>query len=187
MADLGTRYATALFELSQEQGMLPQYLDQATFLRNTLQEEEVKGFITHPRVAGADKSAFFDKAFKGHVHEHLMGFLHLAVTKNREAFLLPALNQLVDMIRRHQNQTTAKVVSAAPLTDAQLAKLAALLSGKLGKQVDVLVQVDPSVIGGISIHVDGFYMNHTLRFLLRNMKDEVKETCKRGAAHDTQA
>jgi len=187
VADLGTRYATALFELSQEQGMLAQYLEEATFVRDALQDEEVKGFITHPRVAGADKIAFFEKAFKAHIHEHLMGFMQLAVTKNREAFLLPALNQLVEMIRRHQNQTTARVVSAVALTDTQLAHLAAVLSRKLGKQVDVLVQVDPAVIGGISIHVDGFYMDHTLRFLLRNLKDEVRETCKRGASHDTQA
>jgi F-type H+-transporting ATPase subunit delta len=179
MADLGRRYATALFELSSEQGLLAQYLDQATFLRNTLQEDECKAFITHPRVTGAEKIAFFDKAFTEHLHTDLMGFLHLTVLKNREAFLLPALNQLVEMIRQHHHQTTARVVSAVPLTEGQLAKMAALLTRKLNKKVDVQVVVDPDVIGGISIQADGFFVDRTLRFLLRNMKEEVNHLVKK--------
>ena len=139
MADLGKRYATALFELSAEQGLLSQYLDQATFLRNTLQEEECKTFLAHPRVTGSEKSAFFNQVFSEHLHQDLMGFLHLTVAKNREAFLLPALNQLVEMIRAHHNQTTARVVSAVPLSEEQLAKMAAMLTRKLNKKVDVQV------------------------------------------------
>jgi F-type H+-transporting ATPase subunit delta len=179
MADLGKRYATALFELSNEQGMLAQYLDQATFLRNALQEEECKTFLTHPRVTGAEKSAFFDKVFAGHIHQDMMGFLHLAVSKNREAFLLPALNQLIEMIRAFHNQTTAKIVSAVPLTEEQLARMANLLTRKLNKKVDVQVMVDPAVIGGISIQADGFFVDRTLRYLLRNMKEEVNQIVKK--------
>ena len=187
MADLGKRYATALFELSSEQGLLEQCLQQAAFLRDALQEEECKTFLLHPRVTGAEKLDFFTKVFGEHINADLMGFLHLAVSKNREAFLLPALNQLVEMIRKHHNQTTARVVSAVPLTDEQLAGMANLLTHKLGKKVDVQVVVDPAVIGGLSIQVDGFYIDRTLRFLLRNMKDEVNNSLKRRAAHDTQA
>jgi F-type H+-transporting ATPase subunit delta len=187
MADLGKRYATALFELSAEQGLLAQYLDQATFLRDTLAGEECKAFITHPRVSGTDKRAFFDRVFSGHIHRDLMGFLHLAVKKNREDFLLPALSQLVEMIRQHHNQTTARVVSAVPLTNEQLTRLAALLTRKLNKKVDVQVLIDPSVIGGLSIQADGYYIDRTMRHLLRDMKNEVKQIVKKGSGHDTQA
>ena len=187
MADLSKRYATALFEISSESGMLAQYLEQATFLRDALQEEECKAFITHPRVTGAEKSAFFNRVFAEHIHGDLLGFLHLAIAKNREAFLLPALNALVEMIRTHHNQTTARVVSAVPLTDAQLAAMAALLTRKLNKRVDIQVIVDPAVIGGVSIQADGFFADRTVRNLLRNMKEEMNTLVKRRAAHDTQA
>jgi F-type H+-transporting ATPase subunit delta len=179
MADLGKRYATALFELSAEQNLLAQYLDQATFLRNALQEEECKTFINHPRVTGKEKIAFFSQVFSGHIHRDMMGFLHLAVTKNREAFLLPALNQLVEMIRRHMNQTTARVVSAVPLSGEQLARLAALLTRKLNKRVDIQVLIDPAVIGGISIQADGFFVDRTLRYQLRSMKEEINHLVKK--------
>jgi F-type H+-transporting ATPase subunit delta len=185
MADLGKRYAIALFELSAEQNLLALYLDQATFLRDSFSEEECKRFVTHPRIAGAEKIAFFEKVFAEYIHKDLMGFLCLAVNKNREAFLLPALNELIEMIRRHQNQITAKVVSAVPLTDGQLAGLAALLTRKLNKKVDVQVLIDPTVIGGLSIQADGFYIDRTIRYLLRNMKDEVHQVVKKESGHDT--
>ena len=181
MADLGKRYATALFEISAEQGLLAQYLDQAVLLRDALQEEECKVFINHPRVSGADKIAFFNKVFEGQIHRDLMGFLHLTVNKNREEYLLSALNQLVEMIRTHQNQTTARIISAVPLTEGQLAAMATLLTKKLSKKVDVQVLVDPSIIGGLSIQVDGFYIDRTLRYLLKDLKEEVKQSVKRGA------
>ena len=187
MADLSKRYATALFEISAEQGMLAQYLEQAAFLRSVLSETECKTFYTHPRVTVAEKGAFFDKVFAEHINVNLLGFLHLAINKNREAFLLPALDALIEMIRARHNQTTARVVSAVPLSDAQLAGLASLLTRKLNKRVDITVIVDPSVIGGLSIQADGFFADRTVRNLLRNMKDEMNTLVKRRATHDTQA
>jgi F-type H+-transporting ATPase subunit delta len=187
MADLSKRYASALFDISAELGMLAQYLEQATYLRDALQDEECKVFITHPRVSGAEKSAFINRVFAGQLHGDLMGFLHLTVSKNREAFLLPALNALIEMIRAHHHQTTARVVSAVPLSDAQLTKMAALLTRKLNKKVDIQVIVDPAIIGGVSIQADGFYVDRTVRNLLRNMRDEMNTLVKRRTAHDTQA
>ena len=184
MANLGRRYATALFALSAEQQLLDVYLQQATLLRDALLEDECKSFITHPRITGAEKKAFFDKVFKEQIHQDLMGFLHLAVDKNRTDFILPALDMLVEMIRTHHNQTTARVVSAVPFDEAQLATMAALLTRKLGKKVDIHVVVDPDVIGGMSIQVDGLFIDRTMRYQLRCMKDEVNQFVKRKNAHD---
>jgi len=175
MANLGRRYATALFELSAEQGLLEDHLRQATLLRDTLQTDECKSFITHPRITGVEKKAFIDNIFKGHIHDYLLGFLHLTVDKNREDFLLPALDALVEMIRAHHNETTARVVSAVPLSEAQLTAMTSLLTRKLGKKVNIAVVVDPAIIGGLSIQVDGVFIDRTIRYQLRNMKDEISK------------
>jgi len=177
VADLGIRYATALFEMSEESGLLGEYLEQAQFLRGTLQDEDALRILMHPRITADEKHAFLTKAFGETIHQDLFGFMKLVVTKNREAYLLPALDKLVDMIRARQNQTTAKVVSAVPLTDSQAAQLTATLAAKLGKQVDITVLVDPSVIAGMSIHVDGYFLDRTVKTMLK----DLKETVRRGA------
>ncbi|MCL2223706.1 MAG: ATP synthase F1 subunit delta [Defluviitaleaceae bacterium] len=174
MADLGIRYATALFGISQESGLLNDYLEQAQLVRDNIESEDAQRILTHPRIASEEKFAFLQKAFEEHIHQDLLGFMRLVISKNREAYLLSALNKLVDMIREHNRQTTARVVSAVPLTDEQAAQITALLEKKLNKQVDVTVLVDPSVIAGISIHVDGYFLDRTVRKMLKDMKENLK-------------
>ena len=174
MADLGIRYATALFEMSEEGGLLDEYLEQSLLLCDTLKDEDALRILTHPRISADEKFAFLSKAFGASVHQDLLGFMKLVITKNREAFLLPALNKLVEMIKVRRNQTTAKIVSAVPLTDEQAVQLTATLTRKLGKIVDITIVVDPSVIAGISVHVDGYFLDRTVRTMLKDMKETVK-------------
>jgi len=170
MANLATRYATALFELSLERGLVADYLEQAAFISTAVQDAECNRIITHPRIPEAEKFAFLDGAFAGRVHDDLLGFMRLTVTKNREEYLVPALDELVAMIRRHQNHTTAKVVSAVVLSAEQERQLMILLARKLGKTVELFAEVDASVIGGFRVHVDGHVFDHTLKRLLKDMK-----------------
>ncbi|MCL1843608.1 MAG: ATP synthase F1 subunit delta [Defluviitaleaceae bacterium] len=173
MADLGIRYATALFEISEESGLLDDYLEQAQLVCDNIKSEDAQRILAHPRISSDEKYAFLQKAFGENVHEDLLGFMRLVVSKNREAYLLPALKKLVDMIKTHRLQTTARVVSAVPLTEAQASKLTSTLVKKLGKKVDITVIVDPSVIAGISIHVDGFFLDRTVRTMLKDMKESL--------------
>ncbi|MCL2405676.1 MAG: ATP synthase F1 subunit delta [Defluviitaleaceae bacterium] len=174
MADLSTRYATALFELSLERGLTADFLEQAAFISATMREAECKRIITHPRIPEAEKFVFLDNVFAGRIHDDLLGFMRLTVSKNREDFLAPALDVLVNMIRRHQNHTTAKVVSAIPLTPEQESQLMITLTRKLGKTVELSVDVDATVIGGFRLHVDGYVFDHTLRYLLKGMKENLR-------------
>ena len=173
MADLSTRYATALFELSLERGLTSDYMQQAAFIRDIVADKECRRIFAHPRVSETEKFAFLDNAFAGRVHGDLLGFMRLAVTKNREAYLAPALDALVEMIRRHQNHTTAKVVSAITLTPEQESRLRLLLTRKLGKTIELSVEVDISVIGGFRLHVDGHVFDRTVKRLLKDMKENI--------------
>ena len=177
MADLGIRYATALFELSEESGSLNEYFEQAQFLRDSLKEGDALRVLTHPRISAKEKHAFLTEAFGGAVHQDFVNFMKLVVSKNREAYLVSAFSKLVEMIRVRQNKTTARIVSAVPLTDEQALRLTELLAKKLNKQVDVTIVIDPSQIAGISIHVDGYFLDRTVKTMLKNMK----ETVRRGA------
>ena len=182
MADLGIRYANALFDISNESGLLDDYLEQAQLVRDNIADADAQHVLTHPRISSDEKFAFLQKAFGENIHQDLLGFMRLVVSKNREAFLLPALEKLIEMIKARKMQTTARVVSAVPLTDEQAAQLTTMLEKKVGKKVDVTVLVDSSVIAGLSIHIDGYYLDRTVRTMLKDMK----ETLKGEPANDSQ-
>jgi F-type H+-transporting ATPase subunit delta len=172
---LSNRYATAIFDLSVEKGVLNDNLDQAIFLRDVLSEDDTQSVITHPRISAAKKQSFFDEAFSGKVSNELLGFLHLAVTKNREEFIVPVLGSFIDMANDYVRKTTALVTCAVPLKPEQITALAALLSKKLSKQVEIEQRVDPSVIGGLHIQVDGYYIDRTVKTRLQEISDSLSK------------
>ena len=180
MANLSVRYATALFELSKEDNLLVDFMAQATFLQGTFEGSAPEGgalrILTHPLIPVGEKLQFVDTVYGDSLHPHLLHFLKLTIEKNRTYFLMATMTHLVDMIKQARNQISARVVSAVPLTDNQKNQLALTLTKKLGKTVDIIARVDPAQIAGISIHVDGYFLDHTVKTRLKNMKELLNKT-----------
>jgi len=177
MERLSTVYASALFDLAVKHDAVDEFLGQAVFLRDSLSDADYQRVLDHPQISAAEKHALFTKAYQGHVHEALLGFLYLVADKNREAYLVPALNELIGIIERHNGKVTAKVLSAAPYDEKQAESLRSMLSVKLDKQVELDLKVDPAVIGGPYIYVDGYYIDWTVKKRLRDLTVSLKEGC----------
>ena len=177
MAKLDVLYATSVFELALQGGHVDEIYGQAELMHNTLSDSDCKKLLVHPHIANSEKLDFFGKIFGGKLHSYLMGLLHVAVAKNREAFVLPALAALIDMINRHNKKTTAVVLSPSKLEQKQIDELKSVLSKKLEKTVEIEVDVDESLIGGPFIRVDGYYIDQSVKKRLRDMAAGMKEGC----------
>jgi len=183
MAQLSARYAAALLELALESGNMELYREQAVLIRDALKSEECRRVLEHPHITGAKKREFIDSIFAGNINNDLLGFLYLVIAKNRESFLVPGLSAFIDRVDQLSGRTGATVVSAAELSEKQVAELAQLIGKKLGKQVEVSVQVDPSLIGGFYVYADGYLLDYTVKKRLR----EMKLSLQRSTANDSTA
>lgn len=174
MGKLKDRYANALLELSEENGTLEEDLKQAVLVRDTLKKADVQAFLTHPRVPDSAKHKLFNSAFSDKLAKHMMGFLYLMVKKNRESLIVPALTEYIDRSNRRLGRIEATVVSAKALTEKQIESISNILSRKINMQVKVKATVDPDVIGGLYVLVDGRIFDRTVRSDLNNMKERLK-------------
>jgi F-type H+-transporting ATPase subunit delta len=177
MERLNVLYASALFDLAVQKGLADEFLNQATLIRDSLQDAECQRVLVHPHVPAAAKQEFFTKVFTGHINKDLFGFLFLVTEKNREAFLLPALSALIGLIERYKGKVESKVYFASAIGEAQLEKMKKVLSKRLNKSVDITLKVDPTVIGGPYIFVDGYYIDWTVKTRLRDLTAYMKEGC----------
>jgi F-type H+-transporting ATPase subunit delta len=67
-------------------------------------------------------------------------------------------------VSSRKDQVVAHVKSAIKLNDTQITKLVASLSKQVGKQVRLNLEIDPKILGGISIRysddvIDGTIVN----------------------------
>ena len=177
MERLNALYATALFELAMERDNIDDGLKQAVFLRDSLRDSGIMRLLLHPQVPRNDKQKLLTDALSGNIDDDLIGFLQLTIDKNRQNFIISILDAYIDMIEKHKNIVTAKVISATELDDNQATELREILSEKLSKQIRLLVDVDPSVVAGPYIYVDGYYLDWTFKTRLRELTVHMKEGC----------
>jgi F-type H+-transporting ATPase subunit delta len=177
MEKISEVYASAVFDLAVGRGAVDECLEQTTLLRDTLEDAECLRVFVHTHVREAEKREMFVKPFVGKLGPELIGLVDLVIDKNREQYLPDALTALVTLIEQYQQKVVAKVTSAAPLDEKQIAGMSQVLSKKLGKNVEVDLTVEPSVIGGPYISVDGRYIDRTLKKRLHDLASNMKEGC----------
>lgn len=172
MANLKDRYANALFELSIERATLEKDLEQSVLVRDILEGAGVQEFLQNPHIPDSEKYHIFH-SFPG-LSIHLMNFLNLMVQKNRESLIVPVLTEYINRINRRLGRIEAKVVSAKALTDKQIESIQDILSRQINMQVEINAKVDPDVIAGFYVLVEGRIIDGTIRAKLNNMRERLK-------------
>lgn len=170
MAQIEKRYTNALLEISKENDSLQMDLEQAVLLRDVLGSEEAQNFLKHPHIPDEAKISLFHKAFSVDNSKHLMGLLQLMVRKNRESFIIPVLTGFIEQVNKLLGKIEAKVVSAEVLATEQIESIRKILMKKLDVEVVIKATVDPDVIGGFYVLVDGNFFDATVRHRINNMK-----------------
>ena len=173
MAELKDSYANELFELSRAQEKLAEHTEQVTFILDSLQKEEYKSFLEAPHFSENAKQQLLERLFADNVSDDLLGFLYRILQKGHGAMIVPALLSYLEMGNRYSGKVVASVISAAPLSDGPINTLRKTLAHKSGKQVEILPTVDPSLLGGFRIHMDGRLMDCSLRARLTNLKESL--------------
>ena len=98
------------------------------------------------------------------------------IAANRRLF---AVDQIIRgfnaMVARHKGEVTAQVTVAEQLSDARMNDIKGALKQVTGKDVQVDVTVDPSIIGGLKVKVGSRMVDASLRTKLNSIKFAMKE------------
>ena len=174
MAEISRRYGKALYDLAIEHHTLDTCLDQATFVRDLIRQPETRQILEHPHVPKGEKRQLLQTAFSVPLAEPLGSYLELLITKNREGILLSSLTEFLKLGDRRRGIVEAHVVSAVELRAEQAAALQNLLTTKLSKQIEMTFAVDPALIGGFYLNVDGYTVDSSVRRRLQDMKNSIQ-------------
>ena len=90
--------------------------------------------------------------------------------------MIEILDTFLKKVLDYKGIVTAVVESAVPLSEKKLNEIKEKLSNKLNKQVDVEALVEPELIGGLKITVEGRVIDNTVKSQLENMKKAMLNT-----------
>jgi F-type H+-transporting ATPase subunit delta len=170
------RYAMALFDLADETGALDAVRADLMSLKSAWGESaDLRRLATSPVIAADDQfrglSAIADKA---KFHATTKKFLGL-LAQNGRARDLPAVIVGFDALyAKKAGVVAAEVVSAAPLSAAQMKSIQSTLRASLGKDPEMSARVDPSILGGVKVKVGSKLFDGSLKTKLDQMKYALK-------------
>lgn len=174
---IAARYATAIFELAQEDKSLPALENDIEALSGAFGDsDDFRALINSP-VYSRDEQASAITAIAGKMGLSGTVTNSLALmASNRRLFVLPQLlSELARLIADHKGEVTADVTAASALSDAQQAKLAETLKARVGKDVKINMAVDESLIGGLVVKVGSQMIDTSIRSKLAALQNTMKE------------
>lgn len=106
--------------------------------------------------------ALLDGVLGGKLDPVTQALLVRAVGVPRQRRLVPALEAFIASAAERRNRSVAHVTAAVELSAAQRKRLASILSGAYGREVQINVAVDPEVIGGMRVQVGSEVVDGTV-------------------------
>lgn len=168
------RYASALFDLAQEKGLVDQ-VDQefGMVVQMADANPQLRAVMDDVLMSPEVKSDLVQKLFTGKVSPLVLNFLLVVVHKRREAFFPQMYRSYLDLANEARGIVEVEVRSAVPLPEELAQTLEHKLVARLGKRVKFQTQVAPELIGGLVVRVGDELMDGSVRTRLRRMRERL--------------
>ncbi|MDE2418434.1 MAG: F0F1 ATP synthase subunit delta [Burkholderiales bacterium] len=171
MAELATiarPYAEALFKASaQDLSATATWVDEMAAIAGNVQLQQ---FADSPKVTSAQVFDLVAGVVKTALNDHARNFLRTVIENGR----LNALPEIATQFRALKNaksgSSDAVVYSAFPVDGAALAEVAATLEKRFGRKLNVTVELQPELIGGIRVVVGDEVLDTSVKARLEQMK-----------------
>ncbi len=176
MSGAAGRYALAILELAGDKNQLdPVARDLRGLLAAIEESEDLRRLIRSPLFTRAQQSKVMASILEKSGAEDLTRRFVMVVAENRRLFVLPGIIKayLAELSRR-RGELTAEVTSAAPLSEAQHAALVEAIRSKHGGKVQVEVDIDRSLIGGLIVKIGSRMIDSSLRSKLQRLQLAMK-------------
>ena len=164
-------YASALLGVARAEGRLDEVEDELfRFGRSLEASESLRATLTDEMIPPAKRQAVVEDLLGGKASSTTTQLLSFVIGSGRAAELPEIITALVDRAAATKSRAVAEVRSAVALTDDQKDRLAAALANATGKQVELKVVVDPSVLGGLVAQVGDTVIDGSVRSRLDQLK-----------------
>lgn len=142
------------------------------FGRVVMADNDLRSVLADRTVPVAPKVELVDRLLADKVTPATLALVHQAVAGRAGSFET-TLDSFGEIAARRRARLVATVRVAAPLDEGQHQRLAAALASQYGQDVHVNTVVDPSVIGGVSVHVGDEIIDGTVAGRLEDARRRI--------------
>lgn len=173
---IARRYAQALIGEAEQQNNLREVDEDVEMIRESLEgSRELVLLFESPLLPRERKADLLKKLFEPRVSRTTLQFLLLLVDKGREG-LFPAIVRAYHSLRdERQGIKEARARVAMKLTAEEEQRLKKQLEEVTGSRIRLRVVEDPSLIGGIVVHVGDTVYDGSVQHQLATLREQLEK------------
>ena len=168
-------YAKAFLEVAVAQGVLSKVRGELTdFAWSVRRSEDLRVVITDPTIAPTGRRAVVNAvAEKMQMTQLTRNFLNLLVDKGRIAYVVDIAELFRNLADKKAGIVRAEVETAVELSLQQQSQLKSALELRTKKRVLLDTRVNPELIAGIAVRVEGKLYDGSVKRHFENLRDAI--------------
>ena len=172
---ISRRYAKALVSLGSEQKKVDVFGEELAQVSSIVASHDLLRLLMEsPTLAVEKKSAIFSEIMeKIELSASMRNFFGLLVEKDRMKYLSQIDQNYRQLADELSGTLRAKVTAAAKLTAAQQQAISAELEKQTGKNVELTIDIDASLIGGLRTEIGGRLFDGSVKTQLKRIEDTL--------------
>lgn len=173
---VASRYAKSLIDLALENKALEEIKgDMALFVATLKANTELQAVVKNPIIPLGKKNAILKAVFGEKINKITAAFLKIVVDKGRAEIIYGTAKEFLNQYNQYKNIVTAKVVSAAELTESAKTEIINKVKAVTGGEIKLSATVDPSLIGGFVLTVGDKQFDASIASSLARLKKDFTQ------------
>lgn len=172
MSERTKLYADAFVAVLSAEGHINESQDELFRLAKIIEaNDELRQSLSDPHLPAARRQQIVEDLLDGKASTTTIGLVSLLTATGRIRDLGEIVDEVLSATAASGNRVVAEVRSAVDLDDDQKRRLAASLKSATGKDVDVVVVIDPSVMGGVVTQIGDTVIDGSVRARLSKLRE----------------
>jgi F-type H+-transporting ATPase subunit delta len=170
VAGAAKRYGQAAFDVAKEHNLVDEWESDFQTISEILRDPGMMEYFQSPAVPRSSKVSAITQILPDEKQLLLRNVLLLLLERRRFHQIHDVAAVFQELVLAERGIAVARVSTAVELTEAELGFVRERLSAILGKQIQVLPQVDPEIIGGIVAQIGDDLFDGSVRTQLTALR-----------------
>ena len=174
MTEKVEEYAAGLAKLADAEGELNRVAGELYQLGRTVESsDELRATLSDRSIPASRRIGVLEDLLGSNASPVTLNLVSMLVGAGRGNHIGPISDELVRQAAETRGQAVAEVRSAVSLNDDQRDRLRSALSNATGMNIDIVVVVDPDILGGVVAQVGDTVFDGSVRTRLEKMKERL--------------
>ena len=168
-------YGDSLYDLAETPAEKEAYLNELQCVCSLFSENpDYPRLLQEPSVPLKERLKLLDDAF-GSASQYVLNFLKLLLEEGLLSEISGCARQVKERYNEEFGIAEAVVTTAVKLDREEEEKLKATLSKRFKKKIVLIEKVDPQVLGGVLVEIEGIQLDKTVRSSLARLHEAIKK------------